>query len=143
MITLKTDNGTLLMSADLFAFVDELERLKQEAEQRGGDLMLPLSQREANKASASAYTFCQIRLKAIVSLANVEVHTPAAGGAAPTQVEGGSDPEKSDSERAAGCGATPCSPFVFPGLVTSFLIVLRAVPKARISAPARPANAIR
>ena len=32
----------------------------------------------------------------------VEVHTPAAGGADPIQVEGGSDPEKSDSERGGG-----------------------------------------
>ena len=46
-----------------------------------------------------------------ISLDNVEVHTPAAGGVASTQVEGGSDGEKSDSERAAGCGATPCSAF--------------------------------
>lgn len=44
-------------------------------------------------------------------MSNVEVHTPAAGGAASTQVEGGSDGEKSNSRRAAGCGATPCSPF--------------------------------
>lgn len=65
-----TPSGEQVGSDALFAFVDELEQLKQEAEQRGGDLMLPLYQREANKAGASAYTFCQIRLQAIISQAN-------------------------------------------------------------------------
>jgi hypothetical protein len=46
-----------------------------------------------------------------IFFANVEVHTSATGGEAPTQGEGGSDPEKSDSERVADCGATTCSPF--------------------------------
>lgn len=40
---------------------------------------------------------------------NVEVHTSATGGADSTQVEGCSGQPKSDSERVADCGATPCS----------------------------------
>jgi len=48
---------------------------------------------------------------------NVEVHTSATGGAASTQGEGCSDPEKSDSERVADCGATPCSASSFRGKV--------------------------
>lgn len=57
---------------------------------------------------------------------NVEVHTPAAGGAPPTQVEGGSGPGKSDWERAAGCGATPCSPCCFFAVRSSLALRLVA-----------------
>ena len=42
-------------------------------------------------------------------LANVEVHTSATGSEGSTQVEGYSYAVKSNSERVADCGATPCS----------------------------------
>jgi hypothetical protein len=71
-------NSVSVESTALFAFIGELERLKHQAEQRGGDLMLPLSQREANKAGASAYTFCQIRIRAIISQANANMEAPNA-----------------------------------------------------------------
>jgi hypothetical protein len=44
-----------------------------------------------------------------VFLPNVKVHTSATGSAASTQVEGCSHPEKTNSERVADCGVTPCS----------------------------------
>lgn len=46
---------------------------------------------------------------------NAEVHKSATGGAASTQVEGCSGRPKSDSERVADCGATPCSISSFLG----------------------------
>lgn len=47
--------------------------------------------------------------------ANDQVHTSATGGADSAQVEGCSDQPKSDSERVADCGATPCSISSFRG----------------------------
>jgi len=44
-----------------------------------------------------------------IYLENVKVHTSATGGEASTQVEGCNDQTKSNSERVADCGATPCS----------------------------------
>ena len=40
--------------------------------------------------------------------ANVDVHTSATGSEASTQVEGCSYAGKSNSERVADCGVTPC-----------------------------------
>lgn len=45
-------------------------------------------------------------------LANVKVHTSATGGEPSTQVEGCSYAGKSNSERVADCGVTPCSALV-------------------------------
>ena len=58
-------------------------------------------------------------------LPNVEVHTSATGSEASTQVEGCSHVGKSNSERVADCGATPCS--VSSGLVR-FLAADAVVP---------------
>jgi hypothetical protein len=66
-------NAVRVESTTLFAFIGELEQLKQQAEQRGHDLMLSQAHRDVNNAGAAAYAFCQVRLRAIISQANKEI----------------------------------------------------------------------
>lgn len=54
-------------------------------------------------------------IKLLDGKTNVKDHTPDTGGAASRQIEGCRDKTKSDSERVADCGATPCSPVDFLG----------------------------
>ncbi|RYZ71438.1 MAG: hypothetical protein EOP09_04655 [Proteobacteria bacterium] len=58
-------------------------------------------------------------------LKDIEVHTSATGSAASTQVEGCSHPEKSNSERVADCGVTPCSAWSSFGCAVRFGVSLR------------------